>query len=504
MGGATIRTQALRGVAWTFGQNSAARVASLVTFIVLARFLEPENFGVVALAAVFISIINSLADGGFASYLIQSSDVDQRTTSTAFWSVMTMSILSSGLLALSAPLWAMLLRTPELTSVLRWLALGIVLTGASSTQVALLKRRLAFKLLALRSMVAMYISAAVAIVLAWAGAGVWSLVAQSLTLAGVSALILWTAAGWRPSLAFSWPTARSIARYGASVAGSRIVNAIRTQGDDLVIGAVLGPVALGYWSVAMRIHRVLFDTGISVISMVAAPVFARLKGQPDKVRSAYVKAVSLGLVVMGPLAAAVAIVSPTLVPMLFGPLWDPSGDLARIVVLSGIATSIVFFDRGLLLALGRPGLELKLTVATTLVGLVLVTAATPFGLAAVAVAGVLRPLLLWPFRLRACTRLLDMPARPFVVRVLLLLLVTAVGAAPAAVFVEVWGNELPVALTLTAVPMLVLLVTLPGIRWCAPDLWKEVRSLVPRRRRRVQSSVTTSSTVEISKAKASA
>lgn len=487
LGPTAVRERAIRGVAWTSMHKWSARAATLVTFVILARMLEPEDFGLVALAAVFIGIVSALADAGFASYLVQAPTVDQRTLSTAFWSVLAFSLVLAGALVVSAPAWAALLQAPELSPVLRWLSLGVLFTGLSSTQVALLKRRLAFKHLALRSLASVMLSCIVAATLALAGAGVWSLVAQSLVLSGTSAAILWVTARWRPSITYSREVGKEIARYGYKVAASQIVLSLRARGDDLVIGVVLGVTALGYWTIAMRIVLLLVDTGISVVSVVATPVFARLKGDPRRLAQAYVRAVSSSVALMTPVVLSIVILAPTLIPWVFGEDWNPSGDLVRIVTFVVLAAALIQFDRGLMLALNRPGTELALAVGLTLAGLLIVVAAAPMGLTAVAVAVVVRVLLSWPVRLVFSSRLLELDVRAYLRRIALLAVVAAAsGLTSTAAYLLLlrWGPEAVVAF---AVPIVATVVTVAAVRWLLPDLWRELRGILPRRFRRRRS-----------------
>lgn len=479
-----IRQHAIRGVAWTFLQKWAARLATVATFVVLARILDPRDFGVVALAAVFVGVVSSLADAGFASYLVQARTLDQRTSSTAFWSVMALSLTLASALWLSAPFWAFVLDTRELDLVLRWLSLAVIFTGLSSVQVALLKRRLAFKTLAIRSLVSIIVSCVAAVTMALLGAGVWSLVAQSLVQSFTSAIFVWSSAKWSPSLSFHPGTAHQISKFGSKVAVSQIVLNLKSQGDDLVIGVVLGPVALGYWTIASRLLRLLIDSGIAVISVVATPVFARLKDDRPRLRTAYVQAVSTSLAIMAPALLTVSLLSSTIVPLLFGAGWTQSGDLATIITLSGLATTLVYFDRGMMLALNQPGTELKLALATTVTGWLLVAAVSPLGLTAIAIAVVVRSFAIWPIRLRVTSRLLDLRPSTHVKRLALITSTSLLGTVPAAMLlIAARGTDVDL-LAVLAVPVLVFLTSAVLTRRLLPDMWNEVKGLSHRLIRR--------------------
>lgn len=483
----SIRELAVHGVAWTLAQKWATRLATFLTFVLLARLLDPRDFGIVAIAAAFLAVLNPLSNNGSSDYLVQARDIDQRTISTAFWSVMAISLLLSIALVVSAPLWAALLDTPDLAPVLQVMALSLFLHGLSSTQVALLKRRLQFRALAVRSLASVVVSSVVAISIAFAGGGVWSLVGQNVAVAATSAIVLWSSTGWRPSATFDKEICLAVFRYGSQVSLSSIVSGLRAHADSLIIAVVLGPVAVGYWAIAKRVLDMIVDTGVSVVSTVATPVFARLKDDPRRLRMAYLRAISTSLSILTPVLLTIAITSPVLVPLVFGEAWVASGELARIITLSGIAMVSLLVDRGLLLALNRPGTELLINVGSTAFGLVLVAAVSSFGLTAVAIAFALRAFVAWPVRLRFSSRLIDLDVRQFLVRVGLILTSAAVSGLLGAVAFVMLQRQSDL-LAAAVVPPVLLAVSIAMMKALNPDLWDELRGLTQRRPRLAQTS----------------
>jgi len=390
---------AVRAVGWAALQKWSSRLTSLLAFLLLARLLQPEDFGLIAIASIFVGLTNVLSDGGFGTYLVQVTEIDKRTTSTSFWTTIVTSVLLAGLLCAAAPGLAALLGEDKLTAVLLVLALSIPIQALSVTPAALLRRQLQFRALALRGFVATISSAAVAVGMAFAGFGVWSLVAQALVNGAVSAAVLWTVSTWRPSRAYDRLTAMRMYRFGFNVVGIQLLQYLRTRGDELIVAAALGTSAVGLYSVAKRILVIVMDLTTSVVSAVATPVFARVKADPERLRRAYAEAVTATSVFVAPTTFALAALSPILVPAAFGPQWRSAGDLSAILALSGAVAAVSYFDRGLLLALGRAGTELLLTAAVTGSSLLVALLTAPFGLTTLAVALVLRAYLMWPVRL---------------------------------------------------------------------------------------------------------
>jgi O-antigen/teichoic acid export membrane protein len=426
------REAVVGGVLWSALQRWAARVTALITFVLLGRLLSPHEFGLVAFAALVVSLVNVVSEVGFSTYLVQARELDQRTISSVFWSGVLVSLALAGGLVVAAPLLADVLALPEMTRPLQALSLVIVLTSLSSTQTALLRRRLDFRAIAVRSIVATVVSCALAVGVALGGGGVWALVAQSLAFSGTSVLMLWSLGGWRPSLTFDPRIARTVAIYGSSILGIQLVAMLRNRGDQLVIGAITGPVVLAFYAVAGRIITVILDTAVSVISSVANPTFARVADDPRRLRHLYVMSVCTSLAVLAPVLLLMAATAPVAIPLVFGEKWEPSVIAAQLLAIAGLATTMVYFDRGLMIALDRRRYELTVGLVTTAVGLGLVACLASFGLTAVAAAAAARAALTWPVRLRTSCRALGMPIAAHAAALLRILAAAVAATAPAA------------------------------------------------------------------------
>ncbi len=480
------RGRAMGGVLWTVAQRWSVRLTTLGVFVVLGRLLTPADFGVVALASVFIGFVNVFSDFGLSTYLVQSRSVDQRSTSTVFWSGLALSTLLALLVCAAAGPVAALFGVDELAAVIRVMSVSIFVTAFSSTPTALLKRDLDFRSIALRSVVATVVSGAVAVGLAFAGAGVWSLVAQAVVFSSVSAVVLWVASRWRPSRAFDPATARQAMAYGSSVLGIQLVSQLRRRGADLAIGAVAGTVALGYWAVANRILVVVFDTVVQVISAVSTPVFARLKDDRPRLQRGYVTAVTLSLAVVVPVLVVLLVTAPVAIPLVFGGRWDRAVPVAQLLCVATLFTTMVYFDRGLMLAVGRQRLELVMATATAVGGLVLMVGAAHISLVFAAWAAVAQAALAWPVRVRVTTRVLDIPARPYVARQVRTVAAGAVAAAPAWLVVEAGEPRVGEGITLVLATACVA-VLYPGALWllnrpAVEVLLDQVRPAIRRRR----------------------
>lgn len=394
-----LRQGALRGVGWTSLQKVATQTTSLLTFVVLARLLVPEDFGLVALATAMVSLVTKLFDLSLSHYLVQQRQLETRVTNTAFWSAVLIATVVTAALCMGAPLAAWAFGEPRLTAIVIALAFTVLLTSFISVPVALFKRSLSFRVLSRRTVVATLVSGIVGIGLALAGAGPWALVAQAYALPVVSIVLFYGVAGWRPR--FQWDRRESLAmlRYGSQLWGMSSLTFARAGGDALIIGAFLGPTNLGIYTVARRLVKHVTELFGGVVLQVVPPVLAAAKDDPDRVRRGYLAAVSTVAAVVAPVTLMLAAVSGVLVVLVFGPQWDEAGWIAQVAALGSAVAILMHFDRGLFLALDLPQVELRNTVVTTVFGLGAVAAAAQLSLGAVAVTATVWAYASWIWRL---------------------------------------------------------------------------------------------------------
>ena len=376
------------------------RITTLITFVLLARLLEPSQFGLVALASTFTGILTTIAEAGITTYIIQSPHLDDRRINSAFWTAVLISIVAAAALASASAPIGNLLNEPRVAPFLAVLSLTLVGTGVSSVPMGLLQRDMQFGRLAGRQLGGALASAVVGIVLALLGAGAWALVAQALTNVGVAAIVLWIRCDWRPSPNFSLAYALDSLRFGWKVLGINLLATFRDQGINLIIGTTIGPVALGYWSVATRILQTLIELGVTVVQTVAVPAFAQMRTDRERLIRAYTRATTVAAMLMLPLLVAASVLSPELVPLLFGQRWAVVGHIAEIQTLTGVFAMLVNFDQSVYLAVGRVNVELMLVFGIVLFQLVVVLAFSHFGLVPIAWALLGQSAVTWIIRVQ--------------------------------------------------------------------------------------------------------
>lgn len=350
-----MRDKVFKSIGWSALASWGSQAISFIVFMVLARLLQPEDFGLVAMAYVFTTMASVLVDQGIGDALVQRADLSPSLLDTAFWSAIIagvgMVVLANGVAHWIAAAY----QEPMVAPILRYLSLGFLFTALNSTQQAILKRAFAFRILAIRTLVGLAVGGAVAVTMATQGFGVWSLVANNVIGSFVGTLLLWTSTKWRPGFNFSLEDFRELIGFGLNVSGARFLDVVVRHSDDLLIGYFLGSVALGYYTVAYRLVR----AGVTLLSRaglaVALPAYSRLREtDPALLRDAvYRSARFVGLI---SIPAFVLLISQAslIVHTLYGSRWVPSIPLMQILALLGAVQVATLFLGPALVAMGKP------------------------------------------------------------------------------------------------------------------------------------------------------
>ncbi len=318
----SLTRDTLTGMFWvTMGRGGRA-VLQLVVLSILARLLTPAQFGVVSAALVVIGFSAIFSEVGLGPAIVQRPDLEPRHIKAAFAGSVLFGLIVGFLVWLVAPAAAAFFQIAQVEPVLRVLAWIFPLKGIAVVPESLLQRDLNFRLLANRDVVSYAVGyGLVGVMLAWAGAGVWALVAGQMTQAALNTGLLLLARPQSLSRRIEWAACRELALFGGGFTAARVSNYFAVQGDNLVVGRWLGPQALGIYGRAyqlMAMPAVVFGT---ILDTVLFPVMARVQGEAQQLRTAYRRGVSLIALVMLPASVLLFVLAPELVGVLLGPKW---------------------------------------------------------------------------------------------------------------------------------------------------------------------------------------
>jgi PST family polysaccharide transporter len=473
-----LKILALKGTVWALGESLGVALLSFGVFAVLARLLAPEDFGVVALAGVFIVSFNLLIAHSFADCLIQRAEVERAHLDSVFWAMMAMSLALACLVWAGAEALARWLHEPRLAAVMSALALSLPLNALGSVQVAMFRRELRFRAVTLCSVAGRSVGAAVGLALAFLGFGVWSLVGQQLAGVAITVLALAAASPWRPRLRFSLPHLRQLWGFGFYVSTSQVVSGLGEQAVNLLVGALFGSTVLGFFTIAWRMAQLIRSLVSSAVYHVGLSAFARLQEDRALVGRALLKATRLSCLFGFPIGVGMAVLAGPLVAVLFGAKWQASVALVAILALDMVPAFYAMFFSACYRAMNRPGWVLALSLVYVGAGIAAIYLLLPLGIEVVAIAWVAKSVLLLPVQIVLLRRLLRQPLRALIAPPLAPLAASAVMAG--AVVALRWGLASAVgdaALVAIAVAGGAL-VYLAVIALIAPDLIRSTASAV--------------------------
>lgn len=325
-----------RPALWAVAQQIGKQGVQYLVFAVLAVLLSPQAFGVVATAMIWIAFMLVFSELGFGAALIQRATITPQHLSSVFLLNLAVGALLAGFGWLSSYPFAWLMRVPEAQPVVAVLSLAFVSDAFSLTQIAVAQRELRFRTLAIRDIGAALIGGSVGVALALRGAGAWSLVAQTLVTSLCEAALLWGMSPWRPRLReWSWAALRELWGYSASIFGFNLFKFFAQTGDRLVVGALLGPLALGLYTFAYRIvvQPVLMLVG--AYGNYLFPRIARLQDDAPRIRGVFLETLRMTSAAVTPAMALLALIAPVAVPLLFGAQWV--GAVPAVQILAGVA-----------------------------------------------------------------------------------------------------------------------------------------------------------------------
>jgi O-antigen/teichoic acid export membrane protein len=368
-----IGSRTLRGVFWAYASYVGGRVLVLVSTAILARLLVPAQFGIVALALIFTTLLETVKDLGLSQALVASSgeDLHERADTVFVSSIAIGAVLFLLVVGLS-PLAALFFDEPMLVQILPVLGFNFLVRGLGITHYALAQKQLDFRTRTVAELADVVVRGLTGIVLALAGAGVWSLVIGYVVGTAVLTATLWILVPWRPSLRLHRKHLPALLRFGGAVTGVDVLSAVIGQADYLFVGKVLGAAALGLYTLAYRLPELVIVNLSSVAGQVLFPAFANVAR--SALSHAYLVAFRYTLMVSLPLAVVMAILAEPMVLAVFGHKWEGAVGAMQVLTLFGFAVTVGIPAGTAYKAVGRADVLLKLALprAALLVGAIAV------------------------------------------------------------------------------------------------------------------------------------
>ncbi len=355
-----LATTAAHAVLWNYLSFASGRLLVLATMAILARLLTPEDFGLVGFATVAIAYLTVLRDMGLGAALIQRREDPEEAAQTVFTLNLIIGAVLTAITALSAPWVAGFFREPLVVPILRVLAFTFLLESLGAIHVVLLRRDLRFRRKLIPDTGNALVKGLVAITTAVLGAGVWSLVWGQLAGALAGAILARAVTGWKPRFEIHRHLIRPLMRFGMPLIANDIQYAIWLNADYVIVGRLLGDVALGIYTIAYRLPEMLVQSIWRVVAGAMFPFFSSIQQRRDLLVQGFFATVRYSLMVVVPICVGLLIAAEPIVLTLFGEQWRAAIPVLRVMAVFSLIGSIGVNIGDVYKAIGRPDILAKL------------------------------------------------------------------------------------------------------------------------------------------------
>jgi O-antigen/teichoic acid export membrane protein len=392
----SLGKKVVSSAAWAAVETWGRQVAMFAVFIILARHLGPEEFGLATLAMIAPTILATVVTRGIPDALVQRAEIEPIHLDSAFWLLVATGATLSALIWAFAGVVAEAFGEPLLEDLVRWTGIIVVVQSLAAVPTAVLKRELNFRLFTLRTLTGTMVGGTVGLTMAIAGYGMWSLVLMQVAKAIVETTVILLGSSWRPRMAYSYARCRELFGFAGPVIVQTLWTFVNEEIPKVILGLFLGPVAVGVYAIARRPLDLLGEFLLGPLAAITMPAVARVQREPDKIDHFFNTSVRMAAIAGFPAFVGFAAIAPVAVPLVFGPQWASAVVAVQILMILGLQRTIDSLCAYTILALGHSKLVLKLNMTYTLFSLVLLTAAAQISLEAVIAALVACNLLLLP------------------------------------------------------------------------------------------------------------
>ncbi|NDV98546.1 lipopolysaccharide biosynthesis protein [Salipiger sp. PrR002] len=371
---------------WAYLSFASTKLLNFVAVIIIARYVDPAEFGLMAICLAIMGYFEIISKFGLGAALISVKDRQEETANAVFFCA----LFTSGLMALL--LWwgsggiAGLFDSPELQPLLGTICLVLVVRAVSSVHISLLFRELSLRKKLVPDVAQGLAKGLISITLAIMGYGVWALVLGYVVGALIGTVMLFWMRPWRPTALPDWPTVRYVMGYGSYLIGAETINSTPRLLDNLLVGKFLGPAALGIYAIAFRIPELAIKSFTSVAGTVLHPVMSKIQTHPEELATYYYQSLRYCALLMFGVGAAIAVLAEPTVHVLYTDKWYGMIAPMQFIAVAFAVSTLNMVPGGLLKALSRTDLMFRVALFNLPVFVLLLAAAIPFGITAVAAA----------------------------------------------------------------------------------------------------------------------
>jgi teichuronic acid exporter len=407
----SIKADVIHALRWTAAGRFAGQLGSWAITLYVIRILDPSDYGLMSMATALMGFAMLVNELGVIPALVQSRRVDDGLIRQLFGFVLISNLLVSLVLFLLAPALSDFFGKPPLTAITRALSVTVFIGGVSALPTALLERSLQFKGISLVEFLSLILGSMTTLVLATNGFGVWSLVISNIVTTMIKTIGIFAVSGFRLLPVFRVTGLRPIFVFGANITGQRILWAVNSSADVVLVGWLMGDWNLGIYSVAFQLATLPAAKTFGIINRVAFPAYSQLQHDADQATDYFLASVRLAWFALCPILWGVSSVSRDFVDVFMGPNWHDAGVVLALVPLVVPFQAMLALINPLANGLGRPDIGLRNQLTATIVIPVAILIGVFGGLTGVCLALIIASILLVLINLRRSLRLLGLPLK---------------------------------------------------------------------------------------------
>jgi teichuronic acid exporter len=357
-----LKEKSISGFIWSFINTGGTQLLGVTVGIVLARLLEPSDFGNIALVLFFTNLANVFVDSGFSHALIREQDTSQDDYSSVFYFGLFVSLICAVLLYVYASNIAQLYNKPILSKVSKVLALSPIIHAFMSVNSTIVTKNLNFKLKTKLSLPSIIIASIIAIIMAFNDYGIWSLVVMQLINPFILMVLLWVYVSWRPKLKFSINSIKKYLSFGIKLSISNYINVFYKSVYVIVIGKSYSSSQVGFFTRADSLKNLPTITLDKIIQRVSYPLLSKIKDSPSTLLVYNIKIIKFTALIVVPVMFGMAAVSEPLIVTLVGEKWLPATEFLTYLCGVGVFYPFHSANMNVIKVHGNMNLFLKLDI----------------------------------------------------------------------------------------------------------------------------------------------
>ena len=402
-----LKEKTVRGVAWSFVERFSVQGVTLILELIIARIVGPDNFGLIAMLAIFMSVSQVFIDGGFSSALIQRQQRSEADFSTVFYINIGISLVLYLLLFLSAPAIAAFFKQPILALVTRVYSLNLVINSLVAVNKTKLTIAVDFKTQSKISFLSALLSGLVGVGLALLGWGVWAIVWQTIVCALLNVILSFYYVKWYPRARFSSDSFHRLFSFGSKLLVANLISAVYAKIYDVVIGKKFSAAQLGLYSRADKFNQFASSNISGILQRVSFPILSEIQDDDSRLLGAYRKYLQMSALVVFPIIMGLCGIARPLIQILLGQEWMGCVPLLQILSFAYLWDCVVIVNLNLIYVKGHSDYVLRLEIIKKSIAFAILFATLPFGLTVISLGRVVYALVSFYLNTYYTRKLLD-------------------------------------------------------------------------------------------------